>query len=310
MYRRHSSLFALATIAFVLAVGALTAACGSSTDTSSSADTGTPSATNTFAALLPESLAQSGVIKVGNSFPYAPMEYYEDDGVTPTGLDVDLMDEIAARLGLKVEWVNMNWDGLILALQSKRFDMIASSMGDFTDRQEKISFVDYLSIGEGVLVKAANASAVTSADGLAGKTVGAAKGTIAVPLVKELSQELVDKGLPPIDLKQFNQDSLALTALQSDRIFAHVIDMPAAAWEAETAGDGNLYAVVLPNVKGGIPYGLGFRKDDTGLGQAVEGTLNEMIADGTYATILEKYGLSGGAIDQAVINGGTTASGN
>ncbi len=310
MYRRHSLLLVLSTLALTFLAGSLIAACGDSSSTSSSSDGGTPSATSTFAGMLPSSVTESGVIKVGTSFPFAPMEYYEEDGTTPTGLDVDLMDEAAARLGVKTEWINMNWDGLILALQSQRFDIIAASMGDFTDRQEKISFVDYLTIGEGVLVKSVNAAAITSADALAGKTIGASKGTIAVPIVKDMSTELVAKGLQPIDLKQFNGDSLALTALQSDRIFGHVIDMPVGAWEAKTAGDGKLYSVVLPNITGGIPYGFGFRKDDTGLGQALEGALNEMIADGTYAEILAKYGLSGGAIDQAVINGGTTASGN
>lgn len=306
MNRRHSLLIVL----LALALATVLAACGSSSSDSSSSESSAPAASSGFADMLPDAIKQSGVIKVGTSFPYAPMEYYEEDGTTPTGLDVDLMDEVAARLGVKTEWVNMNWDGLILALQSQRFDIIAASMGDFTDRQEKISFVDYLSIGEGMLVKSANAAAVTSVDALAGKTVGASKGTIAVPIVKDMITELEGKGLQPIELKQFNGDSLALTALQSDRIFAHVIDMPAAAWEAKTAGDGQLYSVVLPNITGGIPYGLGFRKDDTGLGEAVAGALNEMIADGAYAEILGKYVLEDGAIDEAVINGGTTASGN
>lgn len=306
MNRRHSLLIVL----LALALATVIAACGSSSSDTSSSDSSAPAASSGFADMLPDSIKESGVIKVGTSFPYAPMEYYEEDGTTPTGLDVDLMDEVAARLGVKTEWVNMNWDGLILALQSQRFDIIAASMGDFTDRQEKISFVDYLSIGEGMLVKSANAAAVTSVDALAGKTVGASKGTIAVPIVKDMITELEGKGLQPIELKQFNGDSLALTALQSDRIFAHVIDMPAAAWEAKTAGGGQLYSVVLPNITGGIPYGLGFRKDDTGLGEAVAGALNEMIADGAYAEILGKYVLTDGAIDEAVINGGTTASGN
>src|SRR5665811_1936132 len=91
-------------------------------------------------------------------------------------------------------------------------------------------------------------------------------------------------------------------------VFAHVLDLPAAAYEAATVQDGNALELVLPNLLGGIPYGFALRKDEADLAAAVSAALQQMIDDGSYAVILEKYGLEGGAVDEATINGGTTSA--
>ena len=248
-----------------------------------------------------------GVLKVATEFPYAPMEYYSS-GTTPAGLDVDLMNAIAAKLGLKSQWINMDWNGLILALQSQRFDVIAASMGDYTDRQQKVTFVDYANIGEAALVRPSDAASVSSTDALAGKIVGTPKGSVLVPIVQKLSKQLVAKGLKPITELEYNSDALGLTALRSGRIFAYMDDLPPAAYAAKT--NPTLFSLVLPNFTGGSLLGFGVRKDDMALAQSIKGALNELIADGTYAKILSTYSLSSGAIKQATINGGTTSSGS
>jgi polar amino acid transport system substrate-binding protein len=67
--------------------------------------------------------------------------------------------------------------------------------------------------------------------------------------------------------------------------------------------------MVLPNLLGAIPYGISVNKDNMQLAQAIKAALDQMIADGSYKQILDKYGLGDGAVTEAVINGGKTSAG-
>jgi polar amino acid transport system substrate-binding protein len=304
------------TLVIALVLVLSLAGCGGDDETTTTTAATAGESTTTTAAeasgpadLVPPAYKDAGVIRVGSDMPFPPMEYFLEDGVTPTGVDVEIVEGIAANLGLEVEWVVTAWDGLIPALKSSRIDMIASSMGDFTDRQEQVTFVDYLFVGEAALVKKGNGGEITSEADLAGRDVGASKGTIAVTILEDLNEQLAAEGKDLVNINQFPGDQDGLLAVQSDRVFAHVLDLPAAAYEAATVQDGQALELVLPNLLGGIPYGYAVRKDEMDLAEAVSAALQQMIDDGSYVAILEKYGLEGGAVDDATINGGTTSAG-
>ncbi len=303
--QRTSSLWIVGVLALAAVLILSLVGCGDTTTT-----TAAPAETGSAAAdLLPAAYKEAGSIKVGSDMPFPPMEYFLEDGVTPTGVDVDIVEGIATNLGITVEWVNTAWDGLIPALKSKRIDMIASSMGDFTDRQEQVTFVDYLFVGEAALVKKGEGGAILTEADLSGKSVGASKGTIAVTILEDLNETLAAEGKDLVDINQFPGDQDGLLAVQSGRVFAHVLDLPAAAYEASTVKDGEALDLVLPNLLGSIPYGYALRKDEADFAEAVSAALQQMIDDGSYVEILEKYGLAGGAIEKATINGGTTSAG-
>lgn len=80
---------------------------------------------------------KDGVLMVGMEVGYPPMEYLDDDGLTPIGFDVELSAKIGELLGLKVEIVNTAWDGIFAALDKGEFDLIMSSVSITPDRQEK-----------------------------------------------------------------------------------------------------------------------------------------------------------------------------
>ncbi len=304
--KRHTYLSFLAIVLITLAAALVlfVAACGGTDESATPAATATGGA----AAVLPDNIASAGVLKIGTSYTSPPLEYLPEGSTDPIGLDIDLMEGIAAKLGVTTEWTNMNWDGLRPALQTGRFDTVIASMGDFTDRQEQVTFVDYLKVGEGVLVLKKNESAVTELAALAGKNVGASKGTIAVTVVQDANKQLQDQGLEAMKLSTFSGDAAGIMALRSERVYAHVLDLPFAAYEASIIGDGKVYGVVLPNLLGSIPYGISVNKEDQPLAEAIQAALNEMIADGSYQKILDKYLLGGAAIPEAVINGGTTSA--
>jgi polar amino acid transport system substrate-binding protein len=182
-------------------------------------------------------------------------------------------------------------------------------MGDFTDRQQQVTFVDYLSVGEAALVQKVNAAKVTKIEDLAGLKVGASKGTIAATIGDQVNKQLEAEGLKPMQLSLFSGDAAGMLAVNSGQSFAHIMDLPFAAYSAAQTGAGDKYAVVLPNLLGAIPYGISVNKDNMALAQAIQAALNQMIADGSYQQILDKWGLGAGAVKQATINGGTTSAG-
>lgn len=80
---------------------------------------------------------KDGVLMVGMEVGYPPMEYLDDDGLTPIGFDVELSAKIGELLGLEVQIVNTAWDGIFAALDKGEFDLIMSSVSITPDRQEK-----------------------------------------------------------------------------------------------------------------------------------------------------------------------------
>lgn len=80
---------------------------------------------------------KDGVLMVGMEVGYPPMEYLDDDGLTPIGFDVELSAKIGELLGVEVELVNTAWDGIFAALDKGEFDLIMSSVSITPDRQEK-----------------------------------------------------------------------------------------------------------------------------------------------------------------------------
>ena len=306
-------MFGRAKTGLAVALAAVTAmslaACSSSNATATKTTNNASTAPiGKAASLLPAGVRDSGTFKVGMEIDYPPMEYYKTGTQTPTGLDVELGKALAKKLGLTPEFVNTKWAGLIPALDTHRYDVIMSSMGDFTDRQKQVDFVDYLNIGEGGIVKKANATKFSTRSSLCGKKVSAQTGTVAIKAANDLSAQCASDGKPKIQISTFPDDNSGLLAVRTGRVDLHIMDLPSAIYEQKTAGDGNTYNVVLPNITGGVPYGIGVAKGQPQLVKAIKTALNEIISDGEYATILKKYDLSRGAVKSAVVDGGKTSS--
>lgn len=306
-YHRFSALRLVGVVAIVSALILVVAACGS-TSTSTGSSPSASSAASGPALLLPASISEAGVLKVGSNFQEPPWGSYAADGTTPVGLDVDLMTAITQVLGLKVAWTNMAWDGLRPALQTHRFDAVAADMYDYTDRQAQVTFVDYVSDGAAAAVKSADAANVTSIESLAGKTVGVAKGTSAEIQSGKLNAKLTAQGLKPMDISVFADDQAVFLALRAGRIYAYIGEVATLNYQCKNAGNGTLFTPVLPGLISGVMCGVVVNKDDMALAKAIQAALNQLMQDGTYGTILAKYGMTAGALKEATINGSTISS--
>ncbi|QHF24387.1 transporter substrate-binding domain-containing protein [Rathayibacter sp. VKM Ac-2804] len=105
-------------------------------------------------ALVPDDIAEAGVIRMGLDGAYPPFgSISEEDGETLVGLDADLAREMAALMGLEVEFSITSFDGLIPSLQSGTNDMAMNSIGDTKEREEVVDFVTYYHNGTVALVE-------------------------------------------------------------------------------------------------------------------------------------------------------------
>ena len=83
---------------------------------------------------------RSGVLSIGMEIGYPPMEYYDSDGKTPIGFDVDMGKAIAAKLGLRAEFIDVAWDGIFAGVDTNRYDTIMSSVTITEARQRAHNF--------------------------------------------------------------------------------------------------------------------------------------------------------------------------
>ncbi len=109
---------------------------------------------------------RDGYLQVAMEVSYPPMEYYDPDTHAPRGIDVDIANALARALGVRVEFVNQSFDGLIGSLTSGRADVVISSMGITEERSRQIDQIPYFTAGTGILVPSANVHHIAGIDDL------------------------------------------------------------------------------------------------------------------------------------------------
>lgn len=304
--------------ALALCSAAAVAACGSSSSsTSSSASAGSSSASTSSSAaapssstanpavakLVPTALKSKGTLTVAADASYAPDEFIGPDGHTVVGMDADLSKALAAEMGLKANVVNATFATIIPGLAAGRYDMGASSFSDTLAREKTVDFVDYAHVGESFYTKATGGASIGSISDICGKTVSVESGTTEEADAKTQSGKCTKTGKPAVNVLVFNTQTEANLAVSSGRAQLGFADTPVADYQVKQSS-GEFKIVGAPYATG--PYGLAIPKN--GLDKAVLAALQELVKNGTYASILAKWGLSGIAIpaSQVKINGATS----
>ncbi len=297
--------------ALTLGLALLVAACGGNDDNGGSGNTGgggkaspTGGDGSSLSAQLPENIRSAGTIKVGSDVAYAPVEFFDTDGSTVIGIDPDIGKALGDKLGVKLEFTNATFDGLIPAVRAKRFDIVMSAMSDNAKRQPQLDFIDYFNAGTSILVKKGNPENINSLDDLCGKTIALQRGTTQEDVAKAQQAKCTVAGKGTIKVLTFDRDTDALLQIKGGRAVADMNDFPVAAYNAKISGGGNDFEVVGEQIEAG-PYGIGVRKEDTQLRDALQAALKAIIADETYDKILDKWDVTQGALKTAEINGGS-----
>ena len=260
------------------------------------------------AAVDPSLLAQKGKLLICSDLPYPPFEFFDANG-NPTGSDIDLGTEIANRLGLKAQIVNSVFDTIFAAATSGKCDIILSDTNITADRQKQVSMILYFQAGQSMLVAKGNPLKLNATTDMCGQNVAAESGTTEVNYLQGTG-DYKDKGLPADCAKAGKKDPTvvvaqkdtdALQQLQAGKVAAYFADSPVAGYyTAQHPDQFQLAGQVVDPAPVGIAIPCG-QADCTSapltpLGQAVQTALKSMIADGTYGKILDKYGLSSGAV--------------
>ena len=288
----------LPSIAAAAALAVALAGCGAGGDGSgsaaaTSAAVAAPKKDDALAALVPSSVSSDGKIVFGTDATYAPNEFTAPDGTSIIGMDVELGTAVAEKLGLKADFQNSAFDGIIPGISGKRYELGMSSFSINDARVKTVDMVSYFSAGTSLAVAKGNPDAITGADALCGKAVGVQTGTVQAEDITKRSTDCTTAGKPAIAVTQLQAQSDVTLALASKKIVAMLADSPVVAY-AVTTTSGALEVVGTPYDT--APYGIVLAKNQGDFGKAVQGAVQALIGDGTYAAILKKWNVDAGAI--------------
>ncbi|WP_327089275.1 ABC transporter substrate-binding protein [Nonomuraea sp. NBC_01738] len=253
-----------------------------------------------LAAKVPASV-KSGGLKVVSSIGYPPMELWASDGKTAIGFDPALARAIARKLGVKYTLTDEEFNSQIPGVLTGRYDFVISSMTDNPERQAKITFVDYVQAGSGMLVKKGNPAGVAGPGDLCGKTVSVVDNGSSMELAEKYDADCKSGGKAALTILKFAGDTEAMLQVSNGRAQATITDYVVAAYKAADPKVG-LDAVTLEGTES--PWGIGMKPDNTALIESVKGALDSLIKSGEYGKLLAAWNLDKLAVQSAVVNGG------
>lgn len=253
------------------------------------------------AADLPASIKEKGEIVVAIMPNYPPMDFKDPATNKLTGLDYDLGNALAERLGVKIKWQETGFEQMINALTTERVDMVLSGMTDTAERQASVTFVDYFTSGPQFYTLQKNTATNEIID-LCGKKVGTSRRTTFPSEIAEWSKANCEAaGKPAINVVGTEGSADARAQLRQSRIDAAMQGSETLSYLKTQEKD--MYKTVGQPIS--VQFtGLGVSKKKPELSEAVKVALQSMVGDGSYGAILKKWDLELGAIKEVTINAG------
>lgn len=221
---------------------------------------------------------ESVELKVGTAPNYKPFNYKENSKLT--GFDTDLVEEIAKRNGIKIIWVESNFDGLIPALKAGKIDMIASAMSATNERRQSVDFTKPYYMSKNLYLKLKSNNSLQTKSDLEGKKIGVQLGTLQENTAKAIKNAQV----------QSNKDlNMAVLALKNNKIDAIIADQDTAkGFLAENPELVSFYQ----ETDGGEGFSFAFDKNKhKEIIEIFNKGIDKTKADGFYDSLIKKYGL-------------------
>jgi polar amino acid transport system substrate-binding protein len=217
------------------------------------------------------------VLKVGSDTTYPPMETIDEATGQVVGFDVDVMNEICARINCKAEFITTAWDGIFAALQQGEFDMVVSGVSITDERDKIVDFSEpYIIVSQAILMRIAD-KGLTLEDFKQGKKLASQTATTNA----QLAEELVGRE----NVNLYDTFAGAVAALKNGDVSGVIIDgTSASAYEQEFAGE------LIVGITGlqSDPLGLVFQEGST-LRDAFNEGLKMIQDDGTLDKLKAKY---------------------
>jgi len=289
-------------LVLVLGLALVVAACGDdgtgggTTETTAGA---APAVDEALAAKVPAEIKSDGKLLIGTDPTYAPNEFLDTDGKTVIGFDVDLFNAVAAKLGLQTEWQPSKFADIIPGLQSGKYEAGVSSFTINDERKQQVNMVSYFNAGTQWGTKTGNPTGVQP-DDACGKKVAVQTATVQETEDLPKRQEACKSaGKPAITVDSYQDQGQATAAVVSGKDDAFLADSPVIAYAVKQT---NGQLELLGDIYDAAPYGYVIKKDQTEFAQATADAVKALITDGTYKTILDKWGVQAGAIDNPAVN--------
>ncbi|GGY46206.1 ABC transporter substrate-binding protein [Streptomyces anulatus] len=253
--------------------------------------------------LVPEAIRERGTLRLGASAEAVPpLGFYATDDRTRIGSEIDIATLVADTLGLKPEFEQVSWENLFVGLDSSKFDGVLSNVTVTEERKEKYDFATYRLDNIAFEAKKGSGWKVKEPADVAGKTISVSSGTNQEKILVEWSEKNVEAGREPVDIKYFQKDTDYYLALQSGRIDAHLGPSPVAAYHVASAGQSEIVGQ-LSGAGGGLQGKIAATtKKGSGLVEAYAAAIDHIVRDGSYGKVLERWGLSGEAVEKSEIN--------
>jgi polar amino acid transport system substrate-binding protein len=272
---------------------ATTGSTPSSSSTPAGGSSSTASGTDAAAAaLVPAAIAKKGTLTFAMDATYAPDESKDSSGKI-VGLDADLANALSTSLGLKANLQNVTFDNIIPGLQDGKYDVGMSSFTDTKEREKVVDFVTYFQAGEGFYVKSGSGKTFNGLSSLCGHTVSVETGTTEQTDAQAQAKKCK---VTVLSFADQNQANLAVSSGRAEVGFAdsQIADYIVKQSNGQFESTGTAFEVA--------PYGIALPKSN-GMAKAMLAAVKALMADGTYKSLLAKWGVSAGAITAPVING-------
>jgi ABC-type amino acid transport substrate-binding protein len=236
-------------------------------------------------ALLSAQAYAQDVVRIGTEADYPPFEYTAASGQLK-GMEIELGNQYCAVAKLQCKWVNMSFDAMIAALNAHKIDAVLSQMGITDAREKSVSFTAPVTFN-GVVVVGPKGSAITEDPvTMKGKTIGVQSGTI--------EEAWANKNLKGVaTVKSYDGQDQAFQDLQAQRIDATICDQPVAYDFLRKGGKAEFdylgKPLVDPTTLGSGNTAMAVRKDDTKLRDTLDGAINQVLKDGSFAKVNAEY---------------------
>lgn len=263
-----------------------------------------PALAQSAAQLVPPEVRARGTLRVGSQQTFPPVEFREPGKTEVVGVSADLLAEVAKRLNLRLEYIQGEYASLISGVEADRFDIASGGISDTEEREQKLDFVNYMYSGGAMMTLADNAAlaGAKGIDDFCGRTTATLLGSrVIMGVVEAASERCTKAGKAAIRTEQLPSAPDARMQLDLKRVDAYMGDFPALVYMGSQFP--GKYRIVGGNYIL-TPYitSWGFGKNRAALRDAVRAAMTDMLKDGTYRRLMDKWGVAGGVLPEISIN--------
>jgi polar amino acid transport system substrate-binding protein len=251
-----------------------------------------------LAAKVPAPIAKDGKLTVATTAGSIPLSFHATDDKTPIGSEIDLAQLVADKLGLELDIQVTSWENWPLKTQSGDFEAVFSNVGINKDRVKLFDFASYRAAYMGFEAKKSSSYSIRGSDDISGLKISVGSGTNQEKILLAWNKELEAKGKAPATLQYYSSDADTILALSSGRTDLNIAPYPSTVYRENTRDD----LKVVGKVNAGWPSETlvaATTLKGNGLAPVISEALNSAIKDGSYAKVLDRWGLSEEALPES-----------